>query len=94
MKRENLEKVQNLIEQAKKIEHVLSRINNSNPDYTGIKWDWVPAYLNMDYVKPILLNLTSDEEKCLSELKGAMTIILKNAAERTLADINNEIAAM
>lgn len=94
MKRENLERAQNAIEQAKKIEYVLDRINNSNPDYIDRKWDWEPAYINSDYVKQILLNLTTDEEKCLNELKGAMTIILKNAAERTLADINNEIAAM
>ena len=94
MKRENLEKAQNAITQAKKIEYVLDRINNSDPDYIDRKWDWVPAYLNFDYVKQILLNLTTNEEKCLNELKGAMTIILKNAAERTLADINNEIAAM
>lgn len=94
MKRENLEKAQNLIQHAKKIEYVLDRINKPNPDYTDRKWDWEPAYLNPDYLKQILLNLTDDEEKCLNELKGAMTIILKNAAERTLADINNEIAAM
>lgn len=94
MKRENLEKAQNLIEEAKKIEYVLDRINNSNPDFIDRKWDWVPSYINSDYVRPILLNLTSDEEKCLNELKGAMTVILKNSAERTLADINNEIAAM
>ena len=94
MKRENLEKAQNAIAQAKKIEYVLDRINNSDLDYSDRKWDWVPANLNSDYVRQILLNLTSDEDKCLKELKGAMTIILKNAAERTLADINNEIAAM
>lgn len=94
MKRENLERAQNAIAQAKKIEYLLSRINNSNPDYSNRKWDWEPAYLNPDYIKQVLLNLTTDEEKCLNELKGAMTIILKNAAERTLADINNEIAAM
>lgn len=94
MKRENLGKVLNLIEEAKKIEYVLDRINNSNPDFIDRKWDWVPSYINSDYVKPILLNLTDDEEKCLNELKGAMTIILKNAAERTLSDINNEIEVM
>ncbi len=94
MKRENLEKAQNLIEQAKKIEYVLDRINNPNSDYIDKDWNWEPAYVNRDYVKQIMLNLTHDEEKCLNELKGAMTQILKKAAERVLADINNEIAAM
>lgn len=91
MKRENLEKAQNAIEQARKIEYVLDRINNPNPDFDTTDWDWEPKNVNRDYVRQILLNLTDHEEKCLKELKGAMTQILKKSAERTLADINAEI---
>lgn len=94
MKRENLEKAQNAIEQAQKIEYVLGRINNPDPDYSDKDWDWIPKNINYDYVRQILLNLTDHEEICLKELKGAMTIILKQAAERTLKDINAEIAGM
>lgn len=91
MKRENIEKVKNAIVQAEKIEYVLDRINN-NHDRTDRKWDWEPANLNRDYVRQ--LKLTADEEKSMNVLKDAMTIILKNAAERTLADINDEIERM
>lgn len=94
MKKENLERAQKTIEQTRMVEYVLERINNSNPDCLERKFDWEPAYINTSYVQLILRNLTDDEEKCLSELKGAMTIILKKAAERTLAELNNEITEM
>lgn len=94
MKRENLEKAKNAIEQAQKIEYVLDRINHPDPDYSDKDWDWIPKNVNYDCVRQILLNLTGHEEICLKELKGAMTIILKQAAERTLKDINAEIAGM
>lgn len=74
-------------EAAKRVREVLEKFH----DEIGEGFDWQPAYINSDFVKQVLLNLTSDEETCLKELKGAMTAIIKKAAERTLADINAEI---
>ena len=94
MKRENLEKSQDLIDQALKIEYVIGRINNFATDSLDNKWDWQPAYLNRDYAKLIIRRLTAEEEDCLQALKDAMTAIFKKAAERALKEINNEIESM
>lgn len=94
MKRENLKIAQNAIEQAQKIEYVLDRINNPDSNVVGGRFDWSPDHINRDYIRQIMLNLTEDEEVCLNELKGAMTTILRKAAERTLANINAEIEGM
>lgn len=91
MKRENLEKAQNAIEEARKIEYVLGRIDNIN-EYD--EWGWEPKSLNPSYMKSILLNLTEDEKAALRSLEYAMTTIIKEAALRTLANINAAIESM
>ena len=63
MKRENLEKAKNAIEQAQHIEYVIGCINN-DPTCVIRGWDWVPRDVNSTYVERILLNLTDHEKIC------------------------------
>lgn len=87
MKKENLEKAQKAVNEVYQLEYFLQGLKEN-------KFDLEINGLSFSQKRSVLQHLTESEHELIKVLKEAIFVVLRQATERTLANLEAEIKEM